>query len=329
MTTHSRGLAQALGAYLIWGISPIFWKLMPQVPAGELLAHRIVWCCLLLALLITAQRRWPQVRAVFRSRRVALTLLLTTALVTSNWLVYLWAVTTDRILEASLGYYINPLVTVLLAMVFLGERPARLLWWALGLAAIGVAILTAGVGTMPWLSLLLAFSFGFYGLLRKRVGAGAEVGLLVETAIASPLALLFLLSTTAAGGGRFGAGEVSTDLLLMASGLITAAPLLLFNLGVRQLPLATVGFLQYLAPTLQFLLAVLVYREPFGRTQLAAFALIWAALVLFTLDLRRRRRSVTGTLAAEPVGAGAGAGAGTGASGAAAADRSTSTAAAS
>lgn len=290
MTTYSRGLLQTLGAYLLWGLSPIFWKLLVDVPSGELLAHRIVWSALLLGLLITAQHRWKQVRTVLRSPRVALTLVATTALVTTNWLIYLWAVTSDRILEASLGYYVNPLVTVLLAVLFLGERPTRSLWWALALAAAGVAILTAGVGAVPWLSLLLAFSFGFYGLLRKRVQAEAEVGLLVETVIASPLALGFLLFLTNSGRGSFGAAGLSTSLLLVASGLITAAPLLLFNLGVRKIPLATTGFLQYVAPTLQFLLAVVVYREPFGQAQLASFALIWLALALFSWELRKSWR---------------------------------------
>ena len=290
MKAQSSGLASTLGAYLIWGVSPIFWKQLTDVSAGQLLAHRIVWCAVLLALLLASLRRWGEIRAVLSSRTAVVTLLATAVCVSINWLLYLWAVLSDRILQASLGYYINPLLTVLLALVFLGEKLSRAQWISVGLAAVGVGVLTVSVGSLPWLSLALAASFGIYGLLRKRVEAEAAVGQLIETSFLAPIALGFLVMTQARGEGVFGTRGAGFDLLLVLSGLITAAPLLLFAHGVRRLRLSTVGFLQYLAPTLQFLLAVLVYREPFGRAQLIAFLFIWAALALFSHDVGRRWR---------------------------------------
>jgi chloramphenicol-sensitive protein RarD len=285
------GLLFAVGAYSIWGLAPIYWKLVAEVPATQLLAHRILWSVLMLVVLIAVQRRWLELARVFRSARVVVTLLGTTALIAVNWLVFIWAMSTERILHASLGYFINPLVTVLLAMVFLGERLSRGRWVSMGLAGLGVTILVVRVGTFPWISLVLAFSFGFYGLLRKTVRAEPEVGLLVESCLLAPWMLLLLVRAEAAGVGAWGHGGPGGDLLLVASGAVTAVPLLLFTHGARRLPLSTVGFLQYLAPSLQFLLAVGVYGETFTPDHFAAFLLIWAALALFTWDARRRRRA--------------------------------------
>lgn len=290
MDTTRSGILQTVGAYLIWGLAPIYWKLLADVPATQLLAHRILWSVLLLGLLILGQRRVGELARVFTSARVSLTLLGTTALIGSNWFVFIWAVTSERILQASLGYFINPLVTVLLAMTFLGERLTRGRWISMALAAVGVAILVLRVGAFPWVSLFLAVSFGFYGLLRKTVRAEPEVGLLVETCLLAPWMLLLLGRAEAVGVGAFRHVGVGTDLLLAFSGVLTAVPLLLFTHGARRLPLSTVGFLQYLAPSLQFLLAVGVYGETFTLDHLAAFLFIWAALALFTWDTRRRRR---------------------------------------
>jgi len=286
------GILLASAAYLIWGLSPVYWKAVGEVPAGQQLAHRVVWCAVLLGLLLTLQRRWREVGGVARCRRVAWTLLGTTALIATNWLTYLWAVATERILQASLGYFVNPLVTVLLGVVFLRERLRRPQTVSLLLASIGVAILALRLGSLPWISLVLAFSFGFYGLLRKEVQAGPAVGLLVETLLLSPLMLIYLLRAETAGTGTFGHQGIALDLLLVAAGAITAVPLLLFTHGARRLPLSTVGFLQYLAPSLQFLLAVAVYREPFSVSHLTAFLFIWTGLAIFTWhSWRRGRRS--------------------------------------
>ena len=289
MDTHRAGILSTVGAFTFWGLAPIYWKLVEAVPATQLLAHRIVWSALILAALVAVERRGGALVRVFTTPRVLLTLVATTALIAVNWLTFIWAMTTDRILEASLGYFINPLVTVLLAMIFLREKLTRGRWISMGLAAAGVALLEVRVGSLPWIALVLAFTFGFYGLLRKTVRAEPEVGLLVETLLLSPWMLVLLWRADAAGTGAFGHEGLGADLLLVASGVVTALPLLLFTHGARRLPLATVGFLQYLAPSMHFLLAVGVYGETFTTDHLAAFVLIWLALALFTWDARKRR----------------------------------------
>lgn len=293
MTSHpSRsGFVFATGAYLIWGLSPLFWKLLTGVPPFEQLAHRVLWCAVLLAGVLTAGGRWGELARALGQGRVVLTLVASTVFIAANWFVYLYAVVEERIVEASLGYFINPLVTVLLGLLVLGERLSRAQGVALLLAAGGVALLTYHLGQLPWISLVLACSFGLYGLLRKTVDASPEVGLLAEALLLSPLLLAWLLREEVTGGGAFGAGGWGVRGLLLATGVITAVPLLLFTHGARRLPLSTVGFLQYLAPTCQFLLAVLVYREPFDLHQLGAFVLIWLGLVVFTADARRHWRA--------------------------------------
>jgi chloramphenicol-sensitive protein RarD len=295
----ARGVVATAGAFLFWGLVPLYWRLLDAVPATELLAHRIAWSAPCLAVLLALGRRFPEVRRAAASPRTMATLLATTVLIAVNWLTFLWAINNGHLLDASLGYYVNPLVSVLLGFVFLGERLRRLPAAAVGLAVAGVALLSARHG-LPWVSLVLAFSFGFYGLLRKVVDARPMVGLSVEIALLTPLAVGYLMALRPAGRGAFTSGDAGTSLLLAAAGPITVFPLLWFNQGVRSLSLATVGMLQYLAPTGQFILGVTVFGEPFGASQLVAFALIWTALALYTLDLRRtlaRQRRL------EPVGA--------------------------
>jgi chloramphenicol-sensitive protein RarD len=290
----TRGVLATAGAFLFWGLAPLYWRLLEAVPSTELLAHRIAWSAPCLAALLALAGRFPEVRRAVAVPRTMATLLVTTVLIAVNWLTFLWAVNNGHLLDASLGYYVNPLVSVLLGFVFLGERLRRLPAAAVGLAVLGVALLSARHG-LPWVSLVLAFSFGFYGLLRKVVDARPMVGLSVEVALLSPLAIGYLLVLGSAGRGAFAAAGSGTSLLLAAAGPITVFPLLWFNQGVRSLSLATVGMLQYLAPTGHFLLGITVFAEPFGASQLAAFALIWTALVLYTLDLRRtlaRRRAL-------------------------------------
>jgi len=286
------GVAFAGGAFLIWGITPVYWKLLKHVPALELLAHRIVWALVLVAAWMTLRRRWPDLLAAVRRPRTLAALLASTACIAVNWGLFIWAVNTDRVLSTSLGYYINPLVSVLLGLVVLRERLNRRQWLAVGLAAAAVAILTARVGHLPWISLALAFSFGFYGLLRKTVSSDAVVGLTFEAAALTPLCLAFLGWRERLGVAAFGHQGLAVDLLLIAAGAVTAIPLLLFTLGARRLPLSTVGLLQYIAPTCTFLLAVFLYAEPFTPAHGVAFALIWAALAIYTLDLRSRLRRV-------------------------------------
>ncbi len=292
------GVLNALGCFGIWGLFPIYFKLIGHVPALEVLAHRILWSVIVLLALILIQGRWHAFRKEFRDWRRLRFYLLTTLLISSNWLLYIWAVQEGRILEASLGYYINPLVNIALGVLFLHERLNPRQWAAITFAAIGVLVLMVGYGLIPWVSLSLALSFGSYGMLRKKAGHPAALGLGVETALLAPIALLFLLVLAVRGTGAFGVGDGRTDLLLLATGLITVAPLLLFLEATRLLRLSTVGLIQYMTPTLQFLLAVAVYREPFTSIHLAAFSCIWLALALYSADAWSSHRHRTGWSAA-------------------------------
>lgn len=283
------GLAYGLAAYGFWGLVPIYFKAVAAVPALEVLAHRVVWSVVVLALVLSVQRRWREVWAVLRDRRTLGVLAVTTVLVGGNWYIFIWAVANDRVLQASLGYFINPLVNVFLGVVFLRERLSRAGVVAVALAAAAVIWLTAQAGELPWVSLVLAFSFGLYGLLRKTARVKPVPGLMVETTLMAPPALLYLGLVASRGGLYFGTGSPRLDLLLIAAGLVTALPLLWFTAAARLLPLATLGFLQYLAPTGQFLLAVLAYGEPLTRDRLLAFGLIWVALAIFTAAQLRSR----------------------------------------
>jgi chloramphenicol-sensitive protein RarD len=283
---RSRGWVSALSAYLAWGLFPLYFKALAGVPALEVLAHRVLWSVALLVPVVVLLRRgatvWSALRAWRRLAAVA-----SATLIAVNWLVYIWAVQVGRVVEASLGYFVNPLVSVLLGVVFLRERLRRTQAIAVGLAGLGVLWLVVQLGVVPWLPLTLALSFGLYGLVRKRAAMDPIGGLLAETALLGPAALAFVLWRGAAGTGAFGHG-VGGSLLLAAAGPITTVPLVLFADGVRRLPLSTVGLLQYLTPTLQFMLGVVVYREPFTHTHAVTFACIWSALGLYTWDTLRR-----------------------------------------
>lgn len=285
------GLAYGLAAYGFWGLVPIYFKAVASVPALEVLAHRVVWSLVVLALVLSVQRRWQEVWAVLRDRHTLAVLALTTVLVGGNWYIFIWAVANDRVLQASLGYFINPLVNVFLGVVFLRERLSRAGVVAVALAAVAVTWLTVQAGELPWVSLILAFSFGLYGLLRKTARVKPVPGLMVETALMAPAAVLYLGLVASRGGLYFGTGSMRLDFLLIAAGLVTALPLLWFTAAARLLQLATLGFLQYIAPTGQFLLAVLAYGEPLTRDRLLAFGLIWVALAIFTVAQLRRRPS--------------------------------------
>ncbi len=288
MPGRQRGLASALLAFLAWGLFPIYFKLLAAVPALEVLAHRVVWSLMLLLLASALTGRLGAARrALGRGKRLYVAA--STLLIATNWLTYIWAVQQGRVVEASVGYFVNPLVSVLLGVAFLRERLRRPQILAVALAAAGVLALVIRLQTFPWLPLTLAFSFGLYGLVRKRAGVDVVGGLLAETALLAPPALALVLLRARAGSGAFG-GELSTTLLLIAAGPITAVPLIWFAQGVRHLPLSTVGLLQYVTPSLQLLLAVAVYREHFGPAHAAAFACIWSALALYSWDLVRTAR---------------------------------------
>ncbi len=291
------GLAFALAAYVTWGLVPVYFRALSGVPPFEILANRIAWSVPILFLLVAALGRWEEVRRPLASARALLLVGATTLLIGLNWLVYIWAVDQGRVLEASLGYFVNPLVNVVLGVVFLRESLSRPQILAVTLAGAGVLWLVLGYGRFPWISLTLATTFGLYGLLRKSAGIGAVTGLFAETALIAPAALAYLGIGAAAGTGAFGGGW-RTSLLLAAAGAITAVPLVWFALAVRRLRLSTMGFLQYLAPSLQFALAVWLYREPFTRSHLVTFGFIWTSLALYSWDALSRLRAVEGSRAA-------------------------------
>jgi len=284
------GVLYGAAAYLFWGVSVVYFKAISSVPPLEILAHRILWSVPLLLAWLAARGRLGDLRAVLRARRTVGILLVTTTLIAVNWLVFIYAVATGHVVQASLGYYINPLLNVVLGMLFLGERLRRMQWVSVFLAAAGVAYLAASFGSLPFISLILAGSFGLYGLLRKTVPADGPVALTVETGLLLPVMLVVLAVQAGRGTMAFLHVSRTIDLLLVLAGVITTMPLLWFTNAVRRLRLATIGFLQYLSPSLQLLLAVVVYREPFTRTHLVTFGFIWAALALYSFDALRRSR---------------------------------------
>jgi len=284
------GTVAAAAAFFLWGLFPLYWKMLAAVPALEVVAHRTAWGFVAVLAWVALRRLWADARAVASRPGTVARLAGSAVLIGLNWLLYVWAVAHDHVVEASLGYFINPLVNVLLGVLVLRERLSRAQWLAVALAAAGVAVLTVGHGRLPWIALALAVSFGLYGLARKTVGADAVVGLLWETGLLAPLAAGWLVSLEAGGSGAFGVAQPGTSALLALGGAVTAVPLVLFAVGARSLPLSTLGLLQYLSPSIQFLLAVLVFREPFTAAHAATFACIWAALGVLTWDLRRRLR---------------------------------------
>ena len=285
------GLMLGVGAYLLWGVLPLYFKAIDQVAPVEIVAHRIVWSLAFLAVLVTLWRRWAAIRAAVTTGRVLITLVLTALLIAVNWLVYIYAVVSGHVLEGSLGYYLNPLVNVLLGVVLLKERLTRAQMFATLLAAAGVAVLAAGAGSGLWISLTLAASFALYGFVRKVAPVDALEGLSIETALLAPLALGWLAWLYGRGTIGLGSFGLTVDLLLMLGGAVTAIPLLLFTAAARRLPYSTLGFLQYIAPSLQFLLAVLAFGEALTTAHLVCFGAIWTALAIFSFEGVRTARS--------------------------------------
>lgn len=286
LSEHRKGLVAGIAAYSLWGIVPVYWKLLGHVDAVELVAHRALWGLGAFAALVALAGQLPALGLAVRDRRVVGVMALSGSLLAINWSIFVWATISGHLLDASLGYFINPLVSVALGTIFLRERLSRLQWLAIGLAAAGVGILTWRAGGVPWVALVLAGTFGLYGLVRKTAKVDALVGSTLETLLMVPVAAIYL--AVIADHGALGHGDVTTHLLLVGTGVITAIPLVLFTVAARRLPLTTVGFLQYLAPTGQFFLAAIAYREPVPPERLAAFVVIWIGLAVFSLDLWRR-----------------------------------------
>jgi chloramphenicol-sensitive protein RarD len=285
---HKLGVLAAIGAYLLWGVLPLYWKLLEPVSAGEVLAHRIVWSLVVMILILAIRKQLKsglkELVSIFKSLRSAIGIIVASCFITLNWFVFIWAVNSDRVIEASLGYYINPLINVLLAMLFLKEHFTRWQTLSLVLAFIGVTVMTIYYGVMPWAALILAFSFGMYGLMKKLVNVGAMIGLTIETLLMTPFALLFLVSVHRQPNfeGAFVSFQSETTWLLIGAGAVTAIPLLLFAIGARRISLSLIGFLQYIGPTIMLLLGIFLYNEPFSIVQFVAFVFIWIGLFIFT-----------------------------------------------
>jgi len=286
-----KGILLAIGAYGLWGIFPIYWKQLQQVPATEIIGHRIVWSLVFAFGMVVFKKRFRVMLQTIRNPRMVLIYGIAAAVLTVNWTTYVWGINAGYIVETSLGYFINPLVSVLLGVIFFRERLRVLQWAAIVLAAVGVGYLTVRYGSLPWIALVLAFSFGTYGLIKKSAPLEALEGLTLELCLLFIPAMLYLLFLESRGVGTFGHVDLSS-LLLALGGIVTAAPLLMFAGAARRIPLSMVGILQYIAPTLQFSIGVWVYGEEFSRTRFTGFCFIWAALLIYTVEgLHARRKN--------------------------------------
>ncbi|WP_092395609.1 EamA family transporter RarD [Collimonas sp. OK412] len=279
------GMFYAIASYILWGLFPIYFKaLEAEIPPVDIVMHRMLWSFLFLAIVLTVRKQWAWVGPVLRQPRVIGGFAASALLLTANWTTYIWAVNNNHIVEASLGYFINPMVSVALGFIFLRERPRLLQWLAIALAAAAVLWLTWQAGHPPWIALTLAVTFGSYGLLRKTASLGALPGLALETALALPLALAYLAYTTVQDHNTFASASISTRWLLVAAGPITSIPLLMFAAGARRIPLSLVGVLQYITPSLQLLLGVWLYNEELDGARLTGFIVIWVALALYSVE---------------------------------------------
>jgi chloramphenicol-sensitive protein RarD len=280
----NRGILKGIGAYVLWGFFPLYWKMLHQVPALQVIGNRIVWSFLLLAAVLLFTRQWTGFHLAAFLPKIIGIYSIAAVLLTINWLVYVWGVNSGFTIETSLGYFINPLVSVLLGVLILHERLRPTQWIAIGIAAAGVAYLTSVYGRLPWIALVLALSFGFYGLVKKIAPLGALHGLALETGIVFPAALVYLLVVGMRGTGAFLQDGTMTTLLLIGAGPVTTVPLLLFASAAREIPLTIIGLLQYIAPTLQFMIGVFIFKEPFSLSLLFGFSIIWLALIIFWVE---------------------------------------------
>jgi len=279
----NKGILYGLGAYVMWGLFPIYWKWLQDVPALQVIGHRIIWSFIMLTIVMLVARQWTKFRSTLTPRVLGI-YSVASLLLSANWLIYVWGVNAGHIVETSLGYFINPLLSVLLGMIFLGERLRPAQWFPLGLATSGVIYLTLTYGSLPWIALSLAFTFGFYGLVKKTAPLGSLYGLTLETGLVFLPALGYLLFAENTGQGAFGHSNLVSVLLMVGAGAVTTIPLLMFASAARRIPLTMIGILQYIAPTLQFLLGVLIYKEPFTTSKLIGFSMVWIALIVFWME---------------------------------------------
>jgi len=293
MADTRRGFLLGLAAYVMWGLFPLYWPLLEPAGAVEILAHRIFWSLVVMVVLVLAARRTAQLRRILGDSRVRGILTAAAVLIAVNWGTYIWGVNNHHVVETSLGYFINPLVTVLMGVVLLGERLRRLQWIALAIALVAVLALAIEYGRPPWVALVLAFSFGSYGLAKKKANAGAVESLAVETMVLAPLALAYIVWLTATGASNFADHGAGHAVLLASTGIVTAIPLICFGAAATRVSMTTIGLLQYVTPTIQFAIGVFVYGEPMPPMRWAGFALVWVALVIFTVEsLNHRRRQL-------------------------------------
>ena len=287
-TEQQAGVLYAAFSYILWGVLPVYWKLLNHVNADEILANRVFWSFFFIAVILVLNKKWGlftgTLLGLAQNKKQLAALAVASMLISINWFMYIWAVNTDQMIEASLGYYINPLVSVLLGMVFLKERLSLLQYISFALAGIGVLIMTISYGQFPWIALTLAISFGLYGLAKKLIKVDSAVGLALETLVVMPLAAIYIGYLMIQGTNSLFAGSMSTTLLLAGAGAATAVPLLFFAKGAQRIPLATLGILQYIAPTLTLILGVFVYHETFSSVHLLAFTFIWSALIIYSLS---------------------------------------------
>lgn len=287
MKSSTQGMLYALTAFFIWGVAPLYFKHIGFVPAGEIVTHRIIWSCVFLILLVWWTKSGRAVLAVFRHPRYLALLTLTAVLIAANWLLFIWAINHDHMLESSLGYFINPLLNILLGMLFLGERLRQWQWFAVALAVSGVVLQIVTLGVFPWIALALAGSFAVYGLLRKKMAVDSLTGLLVETLVLTPVAAWYLFLYADSATSQLSQNTLTLNLWLIAAGIITTVPLLCFTAGAKRLRLSTIGFFQYIGPSLMFIFAITLYHEPIVWQKWLTFALIWSALVVFSWDALR------------------------------------------
>jgi chloramphenicol-sensitive protein RarD len=280
----NKGILYGVGAYALWGLFPIYWKFLHDVSALQVIGHRIGWSFFFLTAYIIVAGRWKDFRSVAVNRKTVGAYSIAAILLSLNWLIYVWGVNAGFIVETSLGYFINPLLSVLLGVVFLRERLRPMQWIPVGLAALGVIYLTFVYGRLPWIALSLAFSFGFYGFVKKLSPLGSLYGLTLETGIVFPIAVIYLIVMQVGTSGAFLHNGTVVDVLLVGSGIVTTIPLLMFASAAKQIPLTLVGLLQYIAPTIQFLIGVFVYKEPFDFAHFIGFAIVWVALIIFAVE---------------------------------------------
>lgn len=290
MPDSRRGLSFGIAAYVMWGAFPLYWPLLEPAGAVEILAHRVLWSCLTILLLVVIVRRTPQLREIWRDRRVRLLLTVAAVVISINWTTYIWGVNNGRVVETSLGYFINPLVTVLMGVLILGERLRPLQWVAMGIATGAVVVLTLDYGRLPWVALVLAFTFGSYGLCKKTANVGAVESLAYETTVIAPVALMYVVWLGVAGESSFGSHGAGHALLFLTTGIVTAVPLICFGAAAVRVSMVSLGLLQYLAPILQFGLGVFWFGEEMPAGRWAGFVLVWVALVLFTVEAVNHRR---------------------------------------